>query len=361
MKNLCLCLMLLVFAACSNTELAEPTPESGNSYINVTLQNAQTKAGTEVGTTEESKIDHLAFYIFKKSGSLEKKYAFTGADIALGKQYQLTCLNGEKYLYVVANDAALFGKLTLGTQDSVFNKAFTSKQEIAPESPFIMTGKYLNQSTGDVLKLVPNPDNTPSTTPVTVSIARLVGKVTLSTTPVESKFELKSFRVINANPFSNYFKKATSFAEGAVKPDNESAFNTWTDGYFVDNYAPVTVKDAPAYAFENWNSDPRRGNTTAIIIGGIYKGNDTNNTKVTYYRFNLGGKELKWAFNRNTHYKVTITEVYEEGNLTEDGAEENNPGGGKPTDPLIQDVIISATVTIEPWAIVEQSGEIGKE
>ncbi|MGL5318082.1 MAG: hypothetical protein ACRC9Q_05245, partial [Bacteroidales bacterium] len=187
-------------------------------------------------------------------------------------------------------------------------------------------------------------------------------KVTLNTTAVSDSFELKSFRVINANPYSYYNKQSSSIKKGSYEetnPENESLFNSWTDRYYIDTYASPK-KGEPAYVFENWNLDPRRGNTTALIIAGIYKGKDNTNTEVTYYRFNLGGKAVRWALNRNTHYKVTITKVHGDGYTDEKETEEGEPGG-KPTDPIETEVQITATIEFEPWEISDQNHDIGKD
>lgn len=364
MRNLHLFLIMLLFAGCSSTDWTDPETGNSGAVINVTIQKSRTKANTEVGNDQENSITHLAFYIFKKSGSLEKKYEFKDTGIASDKAYSMLCTSGEKYVYVIANAPAFYEAQEPGIKYTDFALRYTTKQSTNPVSPFVMSGKYRNAETNDLLRLLPNPDNTPSTANIEIALDRLAGKVTVTgSSAVTAKFELKSFRIVNANPYAYYFKqsnsiKLNSFAE-EIDPNNEAAFNNWSGAYYLDNY-PQTLPDEAAYAFENWNEDPRRGNTTCIIIGGIYKGVNPANTTITYYRFNLGGKDVKWAFNRNTHYKVQITHVYEDGYSTEKDAEEATPDG-KPTDPLLQDVQISATITIEPWNIVDQSGDIGKE
>ena len=324
--------------------------------FNVTLtsnnESLKTRTNTEVGTDLENKLSHVAFYVFKEGGSLEKSVAATPEQIQAGT-YNIDCTTGKKFVYAITNDEALFGRVAKGMQKDTFEAMVTEEFKTAPASPFTMVGMHPH-----LLTLQPSTDgSTPSKT-LTIDVTRLAGKVTVALSELaKPKFTVTGFKIVNANPYSNYFLKGTSSKKDAneteIDPNNETEFNAWTDDYYKDNYAYVGATEA-AYALENWNTDPRRGNTTCIIIEGSF-----NNGANTFYRFNLGGKEAKWAFNRNTHYKVTISDVYEDGYETDKEAEK--PGESKPTDPLVQDVKISASLQITDWTVVEQNDEIGKE
>lgn len=329
--------------------------------FNVTLtssnESLKTRTGTEVGTDVENALSHVAFYVFKESGSLEKSVAATTEQIKAGA-YNIDCTTGKKYVYAITNDQALFGKVTKGMQQNDFEKMVTEEFKTAPASPFTMVGKH-----AELLTLLPSTDGTTPSATLTIDVTRLAGKVTVALSELaQAKFTVTGFKIVNANPYSNYFLQTSSYKpESAVTPNpnytDHPEFDTWTDTYYNDDYAYVGATEA-AYALENWNTDPRRGNTTCIIIEGLYKGEGASG-KNTFYRFNLGGKEAKWAFNRNTHYKVTISDVYEDGYETDKEAEK--PGESKPTDPLVQDVKLSASLQITPWTVVEQNDEIGKE
>lgn len=328
--------------------------------FNVTLtsnnESLKTRTNTEVGTDLENKLSHVAFYVFKEGGSLEKSVAATTEQIKIGA-YNIDCTTGKKYVYAVTNDEALFKSVAKGMQKDDFEAMVTKASETAPASPFTMVGMHTK-----LLTLQPSTDGTTPSATLTIDVTRLAGKVTVALSDLaKPKFTVTGFKIVNANPYSNYFLQATSYKKYAnatdIDPSNETDFDAWTDKYYKDDYAYVGETEA-AYALENWNTDPRRGNTTCIIIEGLYKGEGASG-KNTFYRFNLGGKEAKWAFNRNTHYKVTISDVYEDGYETEEKAEQ--PNGGKPTDPLVQDVKISASLQITPWTVVEQNDEIGKE
>ncbi|MGL5317232.1 MAG: fimbrial protein, partial [Bacteroidales bacterium] len=162
MRNVCFIFLMLILVGCSSTDIGEYNPKEIDSYINVSIQTSQTKASTDSVTIKENAIKHLAFYIFKKSGSLEKKYEFqdeNGGNISLSTSFNLKCLSGEKYLYVVANAPSLYAKLSLGTNHSQFDTISTEKQLFAPASPFVMTGKGKDPQTGsDILNVKPNPD-----------------------------------------------------------------------------------------------------------------------------------------------------------------------------------------------------------
>lgn len=346
----------MIVSSCTTNHEDHILDEGQTSKFHVTLtsssESLKTRTGTEVETDLENTLSHVAFYVFKEGGSLEKYVAATNEQISSGA-YSIDCTTGKKYVYAVTNDAALFGNVAKGMQKTDFEAMITEAFTTAPASPFTMVGKHT-----ELLTLKPSTDGTTPSATITIDVTRLAGKVTVALSEeAAKKFELKQFKIVNANPYSNYFLQATSSKKGAnatqIDPNNETEFNTWTDAYYKDNYAYVGATEA-AYALENWNTDPRRGNTTCIIIEGSY-----NNGANTFYRFNLGGKDTKWAFNRNTHYKVTISDVYEDGYENEDKAQ--NPDGSKPTDPLVQDVKLSASLQITPWTVVEQNDEIGKE
>ncbi|MGL6179664.1 MAG: fimbrial protein [Tannerellaceae bacterium] len=350
----------MIVSSCTTNHEEHILDEAQTAKFNVSLtssnESLKTRTGTEVGTDQENALSHVAFYVFKETGSLEKSVAATAEELASGA-YSINCTTGKKYVYAITNDEALFKKVAKGVQKSDFELLVTEAFATAPASPFTMVGKH-----AELLSLSPSTDGTTPSANVTIDVTRLAGKVTVALSDsAKTKFTVTGFKIVNANPYSNYFLQATSSKEGAnatqIDPNNEAEFDAWTDAYYKDNYAYVGAAEA-AYALENWNTDPRRGNTTCIIIEGKYTGEGASGAN-TFYRVNLGGKEAKWAFNRNTHYKVTISDVYEDGYETEDKAEQ--PEGTKPTDPLVQDVKLSASLQITPWTVVVQNDEIGKE
>lgn len=353
----CLLVGTIVSSCSSNQEddiLSYEQPTKFNVSLTSSNEVLKTRSNTTKADDSESTLSHVAFYVFKESGSLETSIAATNEQINNGS-YTIDCTTGKKYIYAITNDQGLFTEIKKGTQRTDFEARVTKSYLTAPISPLTMVGKY-----PDLLNLAPSTDgSTPSAT-IKIDVTRLAGKVTVKLgTEAATKFELKQFKIANANPQSNYFLQQASYKPAdAVSPipgnyTDQPAFNTWTDSYYIDNYAYV-ANGQTAYALENWNPDPRRGNTTCIIIQGSYKGGAD-----TYYRFNLGGKAVSWAFNRNTHYQVTISDVYEDGYTDEGKAEK--PEDGKPTDPLVQDVKLSATLQITPWVVVNQDDEIGKE
>lgn len=352
----------IITSSCTSSNEDVILEEEQATKFNVSLtcsnEKLKTRAGSEVGDASENAINHVAFYVFKESGSLETSVA-AGTDQINSGNYTIDCTTGKKYVYTVTNDDVLFGKIKKGTPRNEFEAIVTEAYAQRPVSPFTMVGKY-----PDLLVLQPTTDESIPSASIEIDVTRLVGKVSVALgTEATAKFELTQFKIINANPYSNYFLQAKSYkSDNSVDPipgnyDDYPAFNNWTNDYYIDNYAYVTGTQS-AYALENWNQDPRRGNTTCIIIEGLYKGPGASGVS-SFYRFNLGGKDVKWAFNRNTHYKVTISDVYEDGYSTEGEAEE--PIDGKPVDPLVQDVKISANLTITPWTILSQDDEIGKE
>lgn len=351
---------VIVSSCTTNSEdhiLEQGQPAKFNVVLTSSNESLKTRTNTEEGTKEENTLSHVAFYVFKESGSLEKSVAATTEQIESGA-YNIECTTGKKSVYAITNDKALFGKVTKGMLQKDFEKMITEEFKTAPASPFTMVGKY-----AELLTLLPSTDGTTPSANIQIDVTRLAGKVTVALSELATtKFTVTGFKIVNANPYSNYFLQTSSYKpEGAVTPNpnytDHLGFDTWTNTYYNDSYAYVGATEA-AYALENWNTDPRRGNTTCIIIEGKYTGEGASGTN-TFYRFNLGGKEAKWAFNRNTHYKVTISDVYEDGYKDETEAE--NPTDSKPTDPLVQDVKLSASLKITPWTVVEQNDEIGKE
>lgn len=351
----------MITSSCTSTQddVILESEQDTKFSISLTSSNEKfkTRGNGKIGEASESELKHVAFYVFKKSGSLETSVSATPEEISNGS-YTVDCTTGDKYVYAITNDSELYQQVAKGIQLNEFEALVTKQFITGPTNPFTMVGKH-----PDLLTLKPTTDTSIPSQSIQIDVTRLVGKVTVSlSTLAASKFDIVQFKIVNANPYSNYFLKNTSYKKDAVDPipndyTDYPAFNEWTDNYYVDTYAYVQP-GAAAYALENWNTDPRRGNTTCIIIEGLYKGEGASG-KNTFYRFNLGGKSEKWAFNRNTHYNVNISDVYEDGYTDEKEAEK--PNEGKPTDPLVQDVNIEASLQITPWGIVNQNDEIGKE
>ncbi|MEG2023894.1 MAG: hypothetical protein RRZ83_07275, partial [Alistipes sp.] len=83
--------------------------------------------------------------------------------------------------------------------------------------------------------------------------------------------------------------------------------------------------DGGLYAFSNTVAYPQQndGLTTCLMIAGVYKGKNVNNTKVTYYRLNIAGVNASQVLKLNNVYRITINNVTSAGSTDEQQAMTN--------------------------------------
>ncbi|MGL5562220.1 MAG: fimbrial protein, partial [Tannerellaceae bacterium] len=148
----------MIVSSCTTNHEEHILDEAQTAKFNVSLtssnESLKTRTGTEVGTDQENALSHVAFYVFKETGSLEKSVAATAEELASGA-YTINCTTGKKYVYAITNDEALFKKVPKGVQKSDFELLVTEAFTTAPASPFTMVGKH-----AELLSLSPSTDGT---------------------------------------------------------------------------------------------------------------------------------------------------------------------------------------------------------
>ncbi|MEG1701131.1 MAG: hypothetical protein RR270_07595, partial [Alistipes sp.] len=107
-----------------------------------------------------------------------------------------------------------------------------------------------------------------------------------------------------------------------------TAMNTATSDAGVvvpSGVAGAQSTDGGLYAFSNTVAYPQQndGLTTCLMIAGVYKGKDVNNTKVTYYRLNIAGVNASQVLKLNNVYRITINNVTSAGSTDEQQAMTN--------------------------------------
>lgn len=363
----------LLFAACSNNDVVEPTDlNNGNKpIVSFSLANASTRLddGFEAGTTEESKIEKVIFYVFTSDGTLLQTNEFTKQSLyKFAIDATAAQLTGMNFLVGVNQD------LVGGTTFADVKKALLTTFEFDPSSStiapylFPMTGEALNQSIN-----VPSASNESPVTPLTIKVTRLVSKVEA---PKENTQGVALDPSVVQSLFGEAATGGTFTLDGYVfinGIDKSDAFHTWTDGNTLENwnrdnktniistfdgsgaYTNVYAGDMGSadyfitdnktvYVFENRPEDdaaaPSLYFDKSTVYSFIIKGTIASGGEAVtrYWRANLIPDDSHVVV-RNAIYRLTIDSVNTVGYETPEQAEEQEI--------VPKDGIASVSITIE--------------
>lgn len=199
------------------------------------------------------------------------------------------------YMVANGNDALFTG---ISTVDDL-KAAIVSGANAMPTEEFIMSG-YSSLNKIDTA----NPS-------VNMSLRRVVSRIDVVLTDAVTNFEITQVRVINARNGAYVYEHLD--AENNVKTPGGSSLVNYA---FVPAAEESHKRDFTSllYAYENYDAAKDDATTTAIIIGGMYKGQEV------FYRVNLHDNASQAQIRRNYVYKVRILAVNGPGNADPDGA-----------------------------------------
>jgi hypothetical protein len=392
-------------ASCSNDECPENThpnainPEAETATLVVRLQSESTYASTrdtEAGSTEEDKIQKLAFLFFDENGNAVSSPASGNVTLTNGHVYTFTG-EAEKQVQVLilanADNASDFNGKTLSEVEKLFvsavlentnSKSENTKMGTVPTNGFAMSAKVgttkLSSSSKvektALLRRLSSKVNAP--TNGTGGAVDASDKFTQAKTedlfetgrtvdPTTITFNYQGYALINGvtksivwmddklnnwnvNKYSNLYQTSTFNGDGT--------YATTYSGHYDNDYFLLNDKVSQIYVYENVAplidpSDKDQGyvknKTYALVIKGTLTTteNVTNPTVTRYWRANiLGGYDYKIA--RNSVIKTGIAKITGPGYETPKEAEEGGKapeGGGGAGD-------IEITVSVQPWEIV---------
>lgn len=391
-------------------------PTTATIFLNQTSTPATRATGDEEAATEAEKaIKSATIYIFNATTNvLEKTVTFETGDLT-SKKKVINITAGKKLVYAAVNIPG--AQLTDIKDNEISRTAFEQKVLNVVnivDATDATTGFWMtNNDNGAAVTLktgitVPTPGNNT----VTVNVGRATAKVSVTLIPnvpvIGGAFTLTDFRVKDS-PKQSYLMPAKN-ADGKRISPNYSKIAITPAEYVHGPF--VTIATTPStYAMENINESPRHGNTSYVLIKGVFTPTTTldtnganpekgvvdadywriqkadNSLTADYYRIaptvaeitakgGAGAKTLKYirglsfyslyigdntktdlsekyAVLRNNFYKIKIIQINGGGWNDETGALPGTPGG-----PIETPTNIEATITVLPWNVIEQSGAI---
>lgn len=411
-KLFAIALVALLLGACSkNDDVIDGTPTDGDGAVVNIVLNSDSKAPgtreTEAGSTAESEVSKLEFFIFDANGNKDTQTPY----FALNAYQYKTTINiassGNVRFVVVAN-ASIGGAIgTFGElQAKLAGRAFAAdgaslnhNTRVIPTGGFEMSGEtvtviasgsYENTVTVGLDRLV-SKFGKPAFTPAAagflnlpdVDLVELWGAGT-TITNADMVFEFNGYALINgvnksllvnrtdwnntsASPATTWKGKwvewylanesvagmkylASSFNASGEYTNNysgKSSNGTW----FLDDTNPVYVyENAPAIITTNVGKGYDAQKVYAFIVKGTLTANSKTVTR--YWRVNLI-TESDYHIYRNKSYGVTITSIKTAGYATPEEAEKNDP-----IVPVEGETYVDVTVIVNPWEVILSSTQM---
>lgn len=288
---------LAMFSCSKDTTNNDGGVEAGEPVTAViTLSQPQKAGGTRATspvdvTRGEDKINTATVYIFNSSKALEAIANFAAADIAASFK-EVNVSTGMHYFLATINTPANPALATIAVGDNlatVEQKLFTGLTDmttIATNNNFFMTN--ISGSTAHTLVPGGAPGAVLPANQVVIKIGRAMAKVNanISGTVLQPNGTLKNAAagdvefLVSGNPNQMYF--FPTFAGSQLTAPYYNAPTVIPANYFPNltaatTYASVSTMlgnlNVPVYAMENSNDNPRTGETTYILLTGIYAPN----------------------------------------------------------------------------------------
>lgn len=389
-------------------------PTTATIFLNQTSTPATRATTLEAATADEQAIKSATIYIFNATNVLEKTVPF-GTDDLTSKKKVINITAGKKLVYATVNipGAQLTDIKDNETSRTAFEQKVLNIVNIA-DATNATTGFWMtNNDNGAAVTLNPGiATPTPGNNTVTVNVGRATAKVSVTLIPnvpvIGGAFTLSDFRVKDS-PKQSYLMPAKNAEGKRISPNYSKTAITSAD-YVHGPF--VTIATTPStYAMENINESPRHGNTSYVLIKGVFTPTTTLDTNganpekgvvaadywriqkadksltADYYRAaptqaeiiakgGVGAKTLpyagglsfyslyigdntktdlseKYAVLRNNFYKIKIIQINGGGWNDETGALPGTPG-----EPIETSTNIEATIAVLPWNVIDQSGAI---
>ncbi|MDE7410057.1 MAG: hypothetical protein K2N09_08540 [Muribaculaceae bacterium] len=246
------------------------SPVSETARIQLLLDVASTRAGSDLSTDAEKKVSKVSVYVFNGANELET----FESDITLSsdKPVEFNVTPGLKTIYAVSSKNIVGTTIGTGASLQDFEETiFSSKlSDLKTSKEFVMIGKSDSQV---VLKSA-NSTQIPASNLFRIELVRLVSKTQVKLGNID----------LSAQGFSckgnTQFRVSQTCDRMRVRPNGTDVFESFTthtngtfDGYTVvpDNqFLPVVTGDFTAdgchYLSENIVSNPVAGNTTFVTL-----------------------------------------------------------------------------------------------
>lgn len=330
---------LLTFAFSGCMEETIPTATDGEVTITIRVPGADTGNNRAItqGGTEDNRVDRVDVLLFDNANpKLYRGRVWSTVISGTGNSRTFTVKvphrdSGNYDLLVLANaenivDAAV---LTVGTTTLTAVEGGLLEESITPGTgwnavpgstgykPFPMWGKHEN--------LNPSATNTLHIEPV-----RMLAKINVSfgSAAVAAKLEIDEITLVNYNTRGLLTSRLW---DGTPRMPDPAADATLSLGFA--NGIPYTVTATDRADRENLVRDriflfeaakpiepgntTQRINSVSLIIRGIYKGGDPDNTTPTYYRIDMANSAgAYFDIVRNHFYEVVITGITGSGYTT---------------------------------------------
>lgn len=391
----------------------------------------------------EGKINTAVIYVFNSAKALEAIASFDATDLTNGYK-EVTVTTGQHHFLVAINapSAIMPTDIVLGNNMADVEKRLltvATLSTITTNDNFFMTN--IDGPKSASLVSGGSPGSVPAANQITINVGRAMAKVNaqISATVSQPNGTLKNAAagdveyLVAGNPNKMYLFPVFVGSQ-LTAPYYNNVYNAGTDAanYFPqilssDTHTTLTAASAltnagtAVYAMENSNVDPKFGESTYVILTGIYapktwyKADGTVNTTAAvhgndFWRIGIKNAAGKVAAYTERIYSETLLQTdidretstvndpdytlvkYEGGrtfygiwladnSITQNPAakytvarntyfnvtinEITGPGSDKPDlipspeDPIEVTAYIKATIDVRPWTVIEQGSSIG--
>lgn len=288
----------LMFAAtsCSKDETNNNAKTNGEQTtalitLSQTGEGVKTRAAVAGATNDEKAIKNITLFIFNAGESLEAITTMTAAEATTGKEIKTS--SGAHYFLAaintpstVAANATSLASIALGDHISVVNAKIMEAASVADLTATIATGDgffMTNKEAPTVVNIVAGGTvgNVPAANKISIKVGRATAKVNVefpaSVDQTAANGALSSVEYLVAgNPKKMYLFPVMSVAQ--LQTPFFSAASVVTADYSPDLTAVAagdfkTADGAPAnaaYAVENANATPKQGNSSLVVVKGIF-------------------------------------------------------------------------------------------
>lgn len=320
-KKIALLLVVMLLAACTNSQLPGEENTNGLAEVVLTLRIPQDASRIATRAGGESVIDDINILVFEAKGDntgkllevakwYNKTETGTGADLTVKLSVSLS-VNGTYNLVVLGNAADVLNE---ALSDNDITPGISTKAEVMAALEVSQTGEWnINTQSiplcGEVASVAIG-DIGSSVTPLTVELVRMLAKVEVDVSGLDKKvFDLTG--VFHCN----YVTGGLIIPDLTLPSNKPTLSETRIVATKAQEHTPGADGKLTFYTFESAAipepSDGTWKQGHCLVLKGNYRGADTESFyRVDFYDDVTGARV---PVLRNKHYQVTINEVHTSG------------------------------------------------
>lgn len=323
-------LHLLLLVSCSEEVKLNGKDENTNINISYAVVENDTKS---LATQEELTINEALLLFYDKDSNQFVDYALaepSEIDFNLNLNLGSAILSDQEYKIIILGNFKNYTSLTYSNfiaknRDKDYNELKKNiKAKVIDNNrlstPLPYAGVLVDSKGNESLFKCMNRDEQTLQLNYTIQFNKLTIRIDFLNL-VPDKLDVKWVKVINYRDEAYIFtdlitghiieNSTLDNSKGVIEPNN----------VFENNKLISQYIEGGLYVFPNISQYITQSDktTSAILVCGYYEGSDTE----SFYRINVGRKEANQTFRAGTSYKVTLHEVLNSGNASEEEAINN--------------------------------------